>query len=152
METLSALLALCEENSPVTGEFLSQRPVTRSFDTFFDLSLNTRWSERSWGWWFETPSRPIWRHCNGSPGGQWLECNITHQLHERTSSGWRTPPQFRPWTSGRRFQVRCRTSRTPQDWCRGLSSPRRRSPWQPSCNHRQGDRWAPPQQYTPSGL
>ena len=37
-----ALLALCEGNSPVTGEFLSQRPVTRSFDIFFDLSPNNR--------------------------------------------------------------------------------------------------------------
>ena len=35
METFSALLALCEGNSPVTGEFPSQRPVTRSFDAFF---------------------------------------------------------------------------------------------------------------------
>ena len=30
METFSALLALCAGNSSVTGEFLSQRPVTRS--------------------------------------------------------------------------------------------------------------------------
>ena len=37
METLSALLALYARNSPVTGEFPSQRPVTRSFDIFFDL-------------------------------------------------------------------------------------------------------------------
>ena len=29
METSSALLALCAGNSPVTGEFSSQRPVTR---------------------------------------------------------------------------------------------------------------------------
>ena len=35
METLSALLTLCAGNSPVTGEFPSQRPVTRSFDGFF---------------------------------------------------------------------------------------------------------------------
>ena len=39
METFSALLALCAGNSPVTGEFPSQRPVTWSFDVFFDLSL-----------------------------------------------------------------------------------------------------------------
>ena len=32
METFSALLALCEGNSPVTVEFFTQRPVTRSFD------------------------------------------------------------------------------------------------------------------------
>ena len=39
METFSALLALCEGNSPVTGEFPAQRPVTRSFEVFFDLRL-----------------------------------------------------------------------------------------------------------------
>ena len=40
METFSVLLALCEGNSPVTGEFPSQRPVARNFDVFFDLRLN----------------------------------------------------------------------------------------------------------------
>ena len=30
----------CAGNSPVTGEFPTQRPVTRSFDAFFDLRLN----------------------------------------------------------------------------------------------------------------
>ena len=47
-----------------TGEFPSQRPVTRSFDVFFDLRLNKRLSKQSWGWWFETPSPSLWRHCN----------------------------------------------------------------------------------------
>ena len=55
METFSALLALFAGNSPVTGEFPSQRPVARSFDVFFDLRLNKRLSKQSWGWWFETP-------------------------------------------------------------------------------------------------
>ena len=32
METFSALLAICAGNSPVSGEFPAQRPVTRSFD------------------------------------------------------------------------------------------------------------------------
>ena len=64
VETFSVLLALCVGNSPVTGEFPSQRPVTQSFDVFFDLRLNKRLSKQSWGWWFETPLRPIWRHCN----------------------------------------------------------------------------------------
>ena len=40
METFSALLALCEWNLPVTGGFPSQRPVTRSFDIFFNVRLN----------------------------------------------------------------------------------------------------------------
>ena len=34
METFLALQALCAGNSPVTGEFPAQRPVTRSFDVF----------------------------------------------------------------------------------------------------------------------
>ena len=46
------------------GEFPAQRPVTRSFDVFFDLCLNKRLSKQPWGWWFETPSRSLWRHCN----------------------------------------------------------------------------------------
>ena len=64
METFSAPRAICAGNSPVPGEFPAQRPVTRSFDVFFDLRLNKRLSKQSWGWWFETLSRPLWRHCN----------------------------------------------------------------------------------------
>ena len=48
----------------IHGEFPSQRPVTRSFDVFFDLRLNKRLSKQWWGWWFETLSRPLWRHRN----------------------------------------------------------------------------------------
>ena len=59
-----ALLTLCVGNSPVTGEFPSQRLVTRSFDVFFDLRLKIRLSKQWWGWWLETPSCSIWRHCN----------------------------------------------------------------------------------------
>ena len=51
-------------NSPVISEFSSQRPVTRSFDIFFDLRLNKRLSKQSKRRWFETPSHPLWRHCN----------------------------------------------------------------------------------------
>ena len=64
METFSALLALCAGNSPVTGEFPSQRQVTWSFDVFFHLCLNKRVSKQSSGWWFETPSRSLWCHCD----------------------------------------------------------------------------------------
>ena len=39
--------------------------VMRSFHVFFDLCLNKRLSKQLWGWWFETPSYPLWRHCNG---------------------------------------------------------------------------------------
>ena len=47
------------------GEFPTERPVTRSFDVFFDLRPNKRLSKQWRGWWFETLSRPFWRHRNG---------------------------------------------------------------------------------------
>ena len=64
METFSVLLALCERNSPVPTGFPSQRPVTRSFDAFFDLCLNKRLRKQPIRRWFETPSCSLWRHCN----------------------------------------------------------------------------------------
>ena len=72
METISALLAYCAESLPVTGELPSQRPVTRSFYVVFYLSLNKRLSKQSWGWWFELPSRSLWRHCNVTQS--WFHC------------------------------------------------------------------------------
>ena len=52
---------LCGE---FTGEFPAQKPVMRSFDVFFDLRVIYRLSKQSWSWWFETPSCPLWHHCN----------------------------------------------------------------------------------------
>ena len=59
-----SIQALCVGNSPVTGEFPSQRPVTQSFDIFFELHLNIRLSKQSRRRWFETPLRSLWRHSN----------------------------------------------------------------------------------------
>ena len=43
-------------------------PRTKASDAelwcFFNLCLNKRLSKQSWGWWFETLSRPLWRHRN----------------------------------------------------------------------------------------
>ena len=64
METFSTLLNICAGNSPVPGEFPAQKPVTRSFDIFFDLRLNKQLSKQSWGWCFETQSGSLWRQCN----------------------------------------------------------------------------------------
>ena len=64
MEIFSALLAICAGNSPVPGEFPTQRPVTWSFDVYFDLRPNKRLSKQSLGWWLETLSPPLWRHRN----------------------------------------------------------------------------------------
>ena len=62
MEAFTALLAICAGNSPITGEFPAERAMTRGFDIFFDLRLNEQLSKQSWGWWFETPSHPLWHH------------------------------------------------------------------------------------------
>ena len=52
------------------GEFTGQQWIPRikasdeGFFVFFDLRLEKRLSKQSLGWWFETPSRSLWRHCN----------------------------------------------------------------------------------------
>ena len=97
METFPALLAICAGNSPVPGEFPTQRPVTQSFDVFFDLRLNKRLNKQSWGWWFETPSCSLWRHRNGadrtiSNENYCLSVQVIHDLmwHKViTSNKWR---------------------------------------------------------------
>ena len=76
--TFSALLVLCAGNSLVTGEFPAKRPVTRSFDAFFALRLNIRLSKQWWGWWFETPSRPLLRHCNDYHGTRNKQINVIY--------------------------------------------------------------------------
>ena len=64
-EKISASLVLCEGNPPVTGGFPLQRPVTWSFDVFFDQSRDKRLSKQSRRQWFETPLRSLWLHLNG---------------------------------------------------------------------------------------
>ena len=62
MEAFSTLLAICAGNSQVPGEIPAHRPMSRNIDVFFDLRLNKRLSKQSRDWWFETLSRPLWRH------------------------------------------------------------------------------------------
>ena len=64
METFSVLLAICAGNSPVPMK--SQHKGQWRGALMFSLiyALNKRLRKHSWGWWFETQSRPLWRHCN----------------------------------------------------------------------------------------
>ena len=64
METFSALLALCVGNPAATGGFPSQRPVTQSFDVFFNLCMSKQLNKQLRHRWFETPSHSLWHHCN----------------------------------------------------------------------------------------
>ena len=94
METFSAFMAICAGNSPVPGEFPTQRPVTRSFDVYFVLSPNKRLSKQSWGWWFETLSPPLWRHRNVFFTLLWI---WPRSVHWRPVSCCRESPSCRGW-------------------------------------------------------
>ena len=119
IEIFSALLALCAGNSPVSGEFPAQRPVTRSFDVFFDLRLNKRLSKQSWGWWFETPPCSLWRHCN--------ELNTRHmaKIDKPVSRSLEIWLPWRTWAAvTRATSAGARTVETPVlASCRALLAP-----------------------------
>ena len=89
----------------VIKEFPSQKPVTRSFDVFFDLCLNKRWRKQSWGRWFETPSHSLWRHCNAnhlqlSKPGHWkiqMAPVFLKWLFTLKTNSWLTRPLVTPY-------------------------------------------------------
>ena len=119
-----ALLAICAGNSPVPGEFPTQRPVTRSFNVFFDLRPNKRSSKQSWGWWFETPSCSLWRHGNvptlnasvqGGFARMWQGCPSTaiyraYQIHLQV---WK-----KKFVVKLRKRHRCHRHKASLTWCR----------------------------------
>ena len=70
----------------IPGDFPAQRPATRSFDVFLDLHPNKRLSKQWWGWWFETPSCPLWRHRNAPFSTGILICPRC-SLYENTNLG-----------------------------------------------------------------
>ena len=76
-----------EGNPPVTGGFPPQTPVAQSFDVFFDARPNKRLSKQSTGWWFDTPWRSSWRHCNVVPRVEYLRVFKGNTLHDRWCSG-----------------------------------------------------------------
>ena len=62
IEPFPALLSMC-------GEFAGHRwiPLTKPSDAELWICVwceYKRLSKQSWGWWFETPSRSLWRHCD----------------------------------------------------------------------------------------
>ena len=94
---------LCGE---FTGLFPSQRPVTRSFDVFFDLCQIKRLSKQWWGWWFESccaegsPSRQqplawVSIHGDGTIIRLYSLVTICIILKGYTTTRYRTAPQDR---------------------------------------------------------
>ena len=89
---------LCAVHTPVTGEFPSQKPVTRIFDVFLDLRPNKRSSKESRGWWFGTPSRSLWRYCNVNRWTDWYGSGL---FPKSLSSYMVWAPNFQSlWPSG----------------------------------------------------
>ena len=119
METFSALLALCAGNSPVSGEFPTQRPVTRSFDVFFDLCLNKRLSKQWWGWWFETLSCPLWRHRNGPVSAPGPRFNIKMTSYQSRKSHCGDETILRPSYLYNGISYTCKM--TSLNWIRALN-------------------------------
>ena len=65
-----------------TGEFPSQRSMTRIFDVFFDLHLNKRLSKQPRHQWFETPSHSLWRHRSARTTRNWTFFSIIYFLEK----------------------------------------------------------------------
>ena len=63
MVALSASLAFCKENPPVTDGFPSHRTNKSGFDVPFDVSLNMRLNKEWDCGWFETSWHSLWHHC-----------------------------------------------------------------------------------------
>ena len=80
------------------GEFPTQRPVTRSFDVFFDLRLNKPLSKQPWGWWFETISRSLWRHRNAYDISSKQSIKLLVITHRRWWCSLVNQYVFRFWT------------------------------------------------------
>ena len=97
---------------PLCVEFTGHRwiPLTKASDAelwcFSNLRLNKRLS-KPWGWWFETPSCSLWRHCNEYVSVlKYLNIfNWPYQIHLiKTAAfgvGWSRspPPLLLYWTS-----------------------------------------------------
>ena len=69
--------------------FPHTKPVTRSFDVFFDLRLNKRLSKQPWGWWFETRPWSLWRHCNDHAASHYLNQCVTRPQWVNADVWWR---------------------------------------------------------------
>ena len=67
---------LCGEFTGHRGIPITKRPMTRSFNVFFDLRPNKRLCKQSWCWWFEKSSRSLWRQRNGWYSGIILQCRL----------------------------------------------------------------------------
>ena len=70
METFSALLILYAGNSPVPVSCPHKGQWRRALMFSLICAWINDWVNKPWGWWFETPSWSLWRHCNDITWGE----------------------------------------------------------------------------------
>ena len=94
---------ICRVTGHLCGEFTDHRwiPLTKASDAELDLRLNKRLGKQPWGWWFETPSCQLWRHCNGFVVNDYFYHSwgdslmiITHDCVTRENE-WQIPPLWK---------------------------------------------------------
>ena len=79
---------------PLCGEFTGHRwiPCTKASDAelWCFLWSAPKWlNKQSWGWWFETPSRSLWRLCNiYMPWSRWCFCQSLSKISLRWVRSW----------------------------------------------------------------
>ena len=88
---------------PLCGEFTGHRwiPLTKASHAelwclFLSARLYKRLSKQSWGWWFETPSRSLWRHCNAYTS---VEFRSNYSKSHRQISDWPIKKHHHMFTS-----------------------------------------------------
>ena len=73
------------------------RPVTQSFDVFFDLRLDGRLSKHSCGWWLETPSCPLWCQSNDCGINEAEQCIISQDIEFSKNIPTSAPEELTHW-------------------------------------------------------
>ena len=98
---------LCEGNLTVKSH---TKASDAEFYIFFDLPVNKRLSKQSWCWWFETPSQPLWCHCNGEQSSQHdiiltIACIARPLFTKKIASYWYRNSSHKPETVARSSQI-----------------------------------------------
>ena len=92
METFTALLAICAGNSPITGEFPTQRPATRSLD----FSLIYAWTK---GWVSNREAGGLGRYLVSYDVTVMMYLEINPNFHFSIATHHPSPPLSHPSTS-----------------------------------------------------
>ena len=94
--------------SPVNSPYKGQWRGALMFSMIY--ALNKRLSKQWWGWWFETPTRPLWRHYNDHIRPHYGGTRLRYSTHQQIQQhmGWNYPKK--PCRCWKCFQRRWQAS------------------------------------------